>query len=207
MLIMTNKLKSVVPIAIIVTLSSCAKICTVQTTNVDINGKQISFGSSKFPCKKVSDYEIAVTKAITSIFSYEFERKLTEYIKDSIVSGEHVKAWEGLETKEIVRKMRDQINGEYVETYGGLNGWFKNKFFGNLAYDGTMNGPIRINRIPLKFHWRDAASIANTIAHETAHRIGLTHPNSDTDLRIAYKEPPYIIGEIIEKIARQQISN
>jgi hypothetical protein len=203
----TNELFFGASLGILILLNSCAKICTIQKTSIDVFDKQISFGPSTFPCKKLDKYESAVKKAITSIYSDEFEIKLTEYIKDSIGSGEHVPAWEGLVASEIVAKMRSQINGEFLETYGGIRGWWVNKFSGNLAYDGTMNGPIRINRIPLKYEWRDASSIANTIAHETAHRIGLTHPHSNSNLKIAYKEPPYIIGQIIESIARKQQNN
>lgn len=184
---------------------SCTSICTIPKTDIDVSEKQVSFGPSTFPCKKVNEYESAVKIAILSIYSDEFEIRLTEYMKDSIGKGEHAKAWEGLTAKEIVKKMQNQINGEFIETYGGICGWLKNKFAGNLAYDGTMNGPIKINRIPLNYKWRDASSIANTIAHETAHRIGLTHPHSKTNLKTAYKEPPYVIGNIIENIAKNKM--
>jgi hypothetical protein len=202
-----NKTLFIVSFSLLILLNSCAKICSIQKTNINVSDKQISFGPSTFPCKKVDIYESAVKKAITSIYSDEFETKLTEYMKDSIGSGEHTAAWEGLIASEIVAKMRNQINGEFLETYGGIHGWWVNTFSGNLAYDGTMNGPIRINRIPLKHKWRDASSIANTIAHETAHRIGLTHPHSNSNLKIARKEPPYVIGQIIEIIARKLTNN
>lgn len=94
--------------------------------------------------------------------------------------------------------MRVQINGTYAETYGGIKGLWLFVFYHNIAYDGTESGPILLNRIPLKK--RTSESIANTIAHEVSHRIGLTHPHSDSNLNIAYKEPPYIIGDIIEDI-------
>jgi hypothetical protein len=207
-IIMIKKIFALTLISLFMLLNlSAQKICTIQKVNVDISGKEISFGPSTFPCKKIDVYKSAIRKAITSIFSDEFENKLSAYIKDSLASGEYIKAWEGITAKDVVIKMRKQINGEFLNTYGGLKGLWVKKFSGNLAYDGTMSGPIRINRIPLKYTWRDASSIANTIAHETAHRIGLTHPHSNRNLEVAYKEPPYVIGEIIEQIAREQQQN
>jgi hypothetical protein len=183
--------------------SSCAKICMVPPISAIVNRATVSFSSSKIPCKKVMEYEEAVKFSINAIYSQTFETELENYIKDSIGSGPHEKAWKGLVAKEIVDKMRTQINGEYVETYGGTIGWFRYTFYHNIAYDGTADGPILLNRIPLKH--RNAASIANTIAHETAHRIGLIHPSSDVDLKIAYKEPPYVIGKIVENLCSKQL--
>ncbi len=95
-------------------------------------------------------------------------------MKDSIGTVEHSKAWENLNASDIVKKMREQLNGTYAETYGGIKGLWLFVFSHNIAFDGTENGPILLNRIPLKI--RTPASIANTIAHEVSHRIGLTHP-------------------------------
>lgn len=185
-------------LGILLILSSCASICKVDPITKNIGGKDITFQESKLPCKKVDDYRKAVDEVVNAIYSDEFEKRLAEHIKNGIGKGEHAKAWEGLEAKSIVKKMREQLNNTYVETYGGIKGLWLNVFFGNLAYDGTLDGPILLNRIPLKN--RSSASIANTIAHETAHRIGLKHPHSNDDLEIAYKEPPYVIGDIIESI-------
>ena len=194
-----NKNSSLLLGGILVLFSSCAKICTVQPISTIVNGSSISFASSKIPCKKVTEYEEAVKLSINAIYSDAFEKELENYIRESIGSGSHTEAWKNLDAKDIVQKMRKQINGEFIETYGGIGGWLSYTFSHNIAYDGTANGPIKLNRIPLKH--RNAASIANTIAHETAHRIGLTHPHSNVDLKIAYKEPPYIIGDIIEKLS------
>ena len=185
--------------------SSCAKICIVPPISATVNRATVSFASSKIPCKKVKEYEEAVKLAINAIYSDAFEKELENYIRDSIGSGSHTEAWKNLDAKDIVQKMRKQINGEYIETYGGIGGWLSYTFSHNIAYDGTANGPIKLNRIPLKY--RNAASIANTIAHETAHRIGLIHPSSDVDLKIAYKEPPYVIGEIVENLCSKQLLN
>lgn len=183
--------------------SSCASICKVKPISVTTNGNKIEFAVSKIPCYKSEEYQQAVEQTIKAIFSDDFETQLANYIKDSIGTGEHTKAWENLNSSEIIKKMRDQLNGTYVETYGGVKGVWLNWLYGNIAFDGTENGPILMNRIPLKN--RSVASISNTISHEISHRIGLKHPHSNKNLKIAYKEPPYIIGNIIEKIVAQKL--
>ncbi len=187
---------------IVILSTSCAKICIVQPVTMIVDGRSISFASSKIPCKKVNDYEEAVKLSINAIYSGAFETELENYIRDSIGNGPHAEAWKNIVAKDVVKKMRTQINGEFIETYGGPIGWFRYTFYHNIAYDGTADGPILLNRIPLKH--RNGPSIANTIAHETAHRIGLTHPLSDVNLKIAYKEPPYIVGDIIEKLSAKK---
>lgn len=185
--------------ACILIISACAKICTVPPIVITSKQAEVTFASSKVPCKKVLDFSEAVKLCITAIYSDNFEIQLNNYIQDSVGMGAHANAWKNVKAKDVVKKMRSQINGEYVSTYGGPLAWFRYVFYHNIAYDGSSSGPILLNRIPLRH--RNASSIANTIAHETAHRIGLAHPNSDSDLAIAYKEPPYIIGDIIENIS------
>ena len=185
-------------------LSSCATICIIEPITTKVDNKDIVFATSKIPCYKKDDFNKSVMLAVKAIFSKEFETQLSDHIKNGIGIGEHAKAWENLNATEIVQNMRNQLNGTFVETYGGIKGLWLNKIYGNLAYDGTLNGPILINRIPLKN--RSIESISNTIAHEIAHRVGLKHPHSDTDLKIAYKEPPYVIGDIIESIAKELLT-
>lgn len=66
------------------------------------------------------------------------------------------------------------------------------------AYDGAGAGPILLNRYRLD---RSAPSLANTFAHEAAHRAGLSHPSSTSDFTRALCEPPYVIGSLVEKAA------
>lgn len=185
---------------LILSLSSCTALCKIPSIKTVVDSKTISFAESEIPCKKEEDFRKAVELTIRSIYSAEFERQLTNYVRDSLGTGPHVQSWLDVEAKTIVMKMRDQLEGTSAETYGGLKGLWLNLFFGNVAYDGIENGPILLNRIPLKH--RSPSDIANTIAHEVAHRIGLAHPHSDKDFEIAKLEPPYVIGNMIEKIAR-----
>lgn len=197
-------MKKIIYLLLIILLalfSSCAKICIVQSVSTSINGTTVSFIDSKIPCEKVEDYESAVKQSINAIYSKEFEKELNRFMTDSIESGDHVDAWKNENVECIIQRMRRQINGQYVETYGGIIGWFKYRFSHNIAYDGEIKGAILMNRIPLKH--RNSASIANTIAHETAHRIGLTHPHSNKNFEIAAKEPPYVIGNIIERLIKR----
>ncbi len=185
----------------ILILNSCASICDVAPITKKIEEKSITFKKSKIPCNKVVDYQKAIEQVIEAVYSKKFELMLTEHIKNNIGKGKHEAAWKGVVADVVVKKMREQLDGTFVETYGGIKGLWLNVFYGNIAFDGTKNGPILLNRIPLKK--RSSGSIANTIAHETAHRIGLTHPNSNDDLKVAEKEPPYVIGDIIEIIVNE----
>lgn len=184
-------------------LTSCATLCKVKPISVTIETDTVQFAESKIPCNKVKDYQLAIEQTIKAIYSDEFKKELDDYIKNNIGDGPHAKAWENVKASEVVKKMREQLNGTYVETYGGIKGLWLNLIFGNIAFDGTEDGPILLNRIPLKN--RSASSISNTIAHEVSHRIGLKHPHSSKNLKIAYKEPPYIIGNIIERIVEQKL--
>lgn len=180
--------------------SSCATICKIPARQIVVDGHEVEFGESKMPCKKVSDFNIASEQAIKAIFSDEFEIQLENWIKDSVGVGEHTKAWEGLNAHDVVTKMRSQIRGTYADTYGGIKGLWLYIFYHNLAKEGPRSGPILLNRIPLKK--RTSASISNTIAHEVSHRIGLTHPHSNIrgKFKVAEKEPPYVVGDIVQGI-------
>src|SRR5690606_2185419 len=133
-------------------------------------------------------------------YSERFRVLLTNYIKDSLGTGDHIKAWDGIVANDIVQKIQDNISGISADTYGGVKGVWLYVIYGNMAYDGSEQGPILFNRVPLKN--RNPPSMSNTIAHEISHRIGLSHPHSESNLQIAYREPPYVIGDIIEEIAK-----
>ena len=183
---------------VIVHFNACTSICNTDPILKNINGSQINLPSSKIPCYKEDDYNLAARLTIEALFSEEFKDQLELFMSTKIESGKHVQAWNGLTVDGIVNAMKSTINGTFATTYGNLNGFIKYKFVGNIAYDGTENGPIRLNRWPLKH--RTVPQIANTIAHEVAHRAGYIHPNSSVSLRIADLEPPYVIGNIVEDV-------
>lgn len=194
--------KSILLILLSFFITSCASICIVPPIKEKVDNQTITFEESKIPCKKQKDFENAVRMTISAVFSNDFEKRLAEHIENDIGTGKHTDAWKNLTASKIVNDMRLQMNGTYAETYGGIKGLWLNIFYGNIAYDGTESGPIKLNRIPLRK--RTSAEISNTIAHEIAHRVGLKHPHSDDDMKIANLEPPYIIGNLIEEIVKNQ---
>ena len=64
---------------------------------------------------------------------------------------------------------------------------------GNLAYDRSETHPARVNRWALR--GRSRSSLANTIVHEAAHAAGMRH-----DGKYRYCGPPYVVGEIVERL-------
>lgn len=138
----------------------------------------------------------AAMKAIDALHSQAFEADLRAFVSAHAQSGKHSAAWQGVEASAIIGELRGKINGLVVTTYGGPYGWWLSTFYGNTAYEGT--GPIRLNRAALP---RPIPSIANTFAHEAAHRVGLGHPTFESDKTVGRCEPPYVIGSLVEKHA------
>lgn len=138
----------------------------------------------------------AAREGVDAVYTDAFERDLAAFVRNHAGAGAHAEAWRGLDQEATVRDLRRVMGTMKVTTYGGVHGWWVNTIYGNTAYDGTTSGPIRLNRAALP---RTSASVANTFVHEGAHRIGLTHPHSNTDFRVALCEPPYVIGSLIQK--------
>jgi len=168
-----------------------------------MGGISITMGASRIPCNKVKEYEKAASYCVDALFSDQFESELIKFISSVKSDDKYYPAWDGLRAENIISDMRSSIDGTYAETYGGPVGLFKYLVFHNIAYDGTTDGPIRLNRWPLKK--RSPADISNTIAHEVAHRIGLVHPSSDNDMATAKLEPPYVVGNIVGKLVQERI--
>jgi hypothetical protein len=147
------------------------------------------------PVDETKSFVEAGTKAIDVVNGKEFETALAEFATLVAPNSAHAAAWKGVEVSQLAAGIRQRMKGLEIETYGHLHNWFKYAFAGNLAYDGVLDGPIRLNRWGLP---RDPASIANTIAHEAAHRAGAIHPSSDEELETALCEPPYVVGSLVE---------
>jgi hypothetical protein len=140
----------------------------------------------------------AARLAIDALHSDRFERELQAFIRDHAQSGDHAGRWRGVEAGATVAALRAALPRQRITTYGGVFAWLNHRFAGNLAYDGDEEGPIRVNRTALP---RPAVEIANTIAHEVAHRIHLRHRKNGRSPE-ARCEPPYVIGSIVERISR-----
>lgn len=161
----------------------------------------ICFGAIDVPDDQRGTFTLAARQAIDAIHSREFAEDLKNFATRHAAHGNHAAAWAGVDPVATIAALKAGVPGQRVATYGGLRGWFLRTFFGNVAYDGSAEGPILLNRAALP---RSAPSIANTFAHEIAHRAGLRHPHSSRDLATARCEPPYVIGTLVEKHAAGQ---
>ena len=106
-------------------------------------------------------------------------------------------AWRGASADTMVSALRRQLPSITLTTYDNCRLWRSAR---NRAFDGG-DGPVRVNRcadIPIA-----PADLANTIVHETVHRIGYRHPHMGGILRswsLANCEPPYLIGSLARSI-------
>lgn len=158
----------------------------------------VCFGTMEAPDDQRATFALAARQTVDAVHSREFAQDLMDFVARHGTGGEHAAAWAGLDPVATTAALKASLPGQRVATYGGLRGWFLRTFFGNVAYDGSADGPILLNRAALP---RSAPSIANTFAHEIAHRTGLRHPHSSRDLATARCEPPYVVGTLVEKHA------
>ena len=190
------KLHSILIIFIFVFLSGCASITNLERSCGSPPNDDICLGGGTVPSGKEELFETSSTQAVDALKSDQFKEELERFHSLFSKNGPHSKAWENVDVSLVPNSLIGEVDGMTITTYGGASGWFKKLAFGNMAFDGEKDGPIKLNRWALK---RSSASIANTIVHEAAHRIGLIHPNSSNDLEIADCEPPYVIGSLVEK--------
>ena len=176
--------------------SGCASLTTISGSCGTSPNNNICLGEESIQEGQEELFRKASTEVIDAVASKQFITELEHFYSLFSGEGDHSIAWSSINIEKVQSSLISEINGLKIETYGGISGFFYNKLFGNVAFDGSLEGPIRLNRCALP---RSSASIANTISHEAAHRIGLTHPNSDDDLEVANCEPPYVIGSLIEK--------
>ena len=158
----------------------------------------ICFGEIDAPDRDRPAVLLAATETIDVLYSPGFHADLQDFREAHAGDGQHAAAWQDLDPDRTILALQAALDGQRVATYGGVRGWFLRTFFGNTAYDGSAEGPILLNRAALP---RSPPSIANTFAHEIAHRVGLRHPHSGSSLAVARCEPPYVIGSLVEKHA------
>ncbi len=173
------------------TTTSDARACCIGKLDVPADRLQLFLDGSRI--------------AIDIVYSPEFEAALRQHVACLPEASRLSAPWAGFEVDAVLTRLRKQVCGLNVTTYGGIRGLWVRTFYGNIAYDGEGSketDPIRVNRWGLAN--RTPAAVANTIAHEAAHRIGWRHPSSEKDLKKAKCEPPYVIGNIVEKLASKQ---
>lgn len=176
--------------------TGCASLATVPGRCGSGSQSAICLGTMSVPATQTDIFSLSSQQAIDALYSQAFVDDLARFHRAHAGTGAHSSAWAGVEVGTTVDRLRRAVHGIEIKTYGGMRGWWVNFWFGNVAYDGATDGPIYLNRWALP---RSSASIANTIAHEVGHRVGLTHPSSNSDLDIARCEPPYVIGSLVEK--------
>lgn len=174
-------------------LVGCTHYATIERTCGSIQNSGKCTGRMEVPEEKASDFEKAGQLAIDAIYSPEFEMMLRQYMQQHVGKESPQNDWEGLTPDLIIDGLRKSIPTLSLTTYGGPIGALKYYLCNNLAVDGSLNGPIEVNRWGL---WRTPASFANTIIHEAAHKAGMHHYDQN---RVC--APPYVIGSIVERIS------
>jgi hypothetical protein len=177
-------------------MAGCASIATVPGSCGSGDNAGVCFGSMWVPADHSDAFAKASQQVIDAVHSREFLQDLSVFQKQWGASGKHAAAWNGLHAPDVVAAMKLAMHGMGIETYGEVDGFFLRLTQGNMAFMGSPAGPIQMNRWALL---RPSESLANTIAHEVAHRVGLMHPSSETDTAVAQCEPPYVIGSLVEK--------
>jgi hypothetical protein len=188
------KIQTLCLACIIVTTGCRTKLCS--RTDITGTGRaaHVKSGPVSAPCNKEKDVAQAYQMAVDVIYSDKFAQSIRDFVNPTNTAIAKLDAWRDVDSNRAVQNMRTAIDGISISTYGGIWGWTISVFAGNIAKEGLTNGPILINRWPLR--GRDVPSIANTIVHETAHRAGLTHPTKHQ------LEPAYYIGNLVETLAR-----
>jgi hypothetical protein len=186
---------SAVLVSICISLSSCASLTPVPGRCGSGPGTSVCLGTMTVPSKEADVFALASEQVVDALHSSAFEESFDRFRRLHANAGAHAQAWEAVNDSTLPR-LRRAVQGLEIETYGGIRGWWVYMVYTNLAYDGAEEGPIRINRWGLP---RPSNSVANTIAHEAAHRVGLSHPSYRRDHSVGQCEPPYVIGSLVEK--------
>lgn len=172
----------------------CTHLTTLPKTCGSGQNSSVCTGAMEIPEEKASDFKSAGRLAIDAVYSDEFKTTLAQCMDLRLAQGPLPSEWKGWTAESIVTRLREQVPLLSLKTYGGLPGGWVYFWSDNLAYDGAPGSePIRVNRWGL---WRRPESFANTLIHEAAHKIGLTHYSKN---RIC--DPPYVIGSVVERMA------
>lgn len=162
------------------------------------------------PEDRAQDYIAASQRAIDVVASSEFRSALDEFISSHAGQGAHSPEWEGVEAGETVAQLLEGFNGLSITTMNDISGFFKHRFYGTKASDGSEKGPIYLN----PFYEGSIATYANTFAHEAAHRqpadLGHDHyqiGSSAAEKKIGLCEPPYVIGSLVERQIESELKS
>lgn len=150
------------------------------------------------PAKFAPVFDAAVRLAVEAAFSDALARDFATFKARHGAQPELTAAWRDVDPVASVAAVRAKLPELRVTTFGGAKAWWQYRFSGNIAWDGTTSGPVRLNRYGLG---RPAVAVAATLIHEMGHRAGLSHPSSSTNLKRAFCEPAYVLGSLAAKAA------
>jgi len=150
------------------------------------------------PAKFAPVFDEAVRLAVDAAFSDALARDFAAFKARHGARSELAAAWRDVDPAASVAEVRAKLPDLHVTTFGGPKAWWQYRFSGNIAWDGTTSGPVRLNRYGLG---RTPVAVAATLIHETGHRAGLSHPSSSTNLKRAFCEPAYVLGSLASKVA------
>jgi hypothetical protein len=184
-------------------LAACAHTATVGGVCAPAPNAAVCVGSMTVPPGDEARFQDGAKKAIDAVLSPDFESKLSAFMLAHSTAPAIEASWRGWDAPRIALEERNHFTNQIgVHTYDGPGALYYRIFKHNIAFEGVPddagNRSVPINRFALK--GRTATDIANTLSHEVAHAVGLTHPDSDTNLPRAFCEPPYVIGTIVEQI-------
>lgn len=177
-------------------ISGCASIANVAGACGTNAGSDVCFGAMHVPAEHSAAFVKASGQVIDAVHSAQFLQDLQAFQMQLAGSGKHAPAWEGVHAPDVVAAMKIAMQGMRIDTYGEVQGFVLRLTQGNVAFMGPPDGPIQMNRWALL---RSSESLANTLAHELAHRVGLAHPHGDSNSAVAQCEPPYVVGSLVEK--------
>jgi len=143
-------------------------------------------------------FDAAVRLAVDAAFSDALARDFAAFKARHGARPDLAATWRDVDPAASVAAVRAKLPELRVTTFGGFKAWWQYRFSGNIAWDGTTSGPVRLNRYGLG---RPAVAVAATLIHETGHRAGLGHPSSSTNLKRAFCEPAYVLGSLASKVA------
>ena len=132
----------------------------------------ICIGTMRVPAKKAALFQTASTQAVDALASPGFRDDLARFIVALSPSDRYSAAWTRRDADALVSGLLKGVNGVEIETYGGPWAYIIAKGPAqNVAKEGNPGEAIRLNRYALG----TSAEIANSIAHEAAHRdpVGL----------------------------------
>jgi hypothetical protein len=160
--------------------------------------RSICVGRMNVPANKVPLFQAASTQAIDALASPGFRADLERFIAGLSPGEAHAAAWTNRDVDALVAGLLRGVHGVRIKTYGGPWAYVIAKGPAkNVAKEGRVGGPILLNVYALG----SSAEIANSIGHEAGHRVPLLlrHPSYERDTAIGYCEPPYVIGQLVQK--------